>query len=173
LQNEVYNNDRKMPDFQSIYSINYIRADQTQSTFVLAEKVSKQLYCKLQIVVVLLEQDNFGNGQEFTLNNAAILNLKRWTQDLLKECRIRRAVSLSDAWYLVSNRLIDDPLNYILGILGMLHPMIKYHFNNGEYKNFEDGMKQILRLACERSELSWLHVVDNLPVPIPGKKQQI
>ncbi|CAG8514032.1 2463_t:CDS:2 [Gigaspora margarita] len=261
FQDVIYNNDEKKPDFQSICAISYIRADQTQSTFVLAEKISKQLCCmafwldalcinqedpndihrqlvamsevyrQAAIVVVLLEQSDFGNDPEFTLNKSAILNLKRWTQDVwtaqehlvntnvvfsdkngsmihennilslleyakqngdieaaeilpifynVKECRIRRAVSLGDAWYLVSDRLTDDPLNYIWGILGMLHPMIRHHFIIGDHKTFEDGMQQILRLACERGDLSWLHLVGkksyssgkcNLLVPTPGEKQ--
>ncbi|CAG8514051.1 2464_t:CDS:2 [Gigaspora margarita] len=59
--------------------------------------------------------------------------------------------------------------------------MIWHHFIIGEYKNFEDGMQQILRLECERGDLSWLHLVGkksyssekcNLLVPTPGEKQR-
>ncbi|KAF0538631.1 hypothetical protein F8M41_007665 [Gigaspora margarita] len=216
LQDVVYNNDEEKPNFRA---------------YVLQLVAMSEVYRQAAIVVVLLEQNDFGNGPEFTLNKAAILNLKRWTQDVwtaqehivninvlfsdkngsmiheanilslleyakqngdieaaeiltifykVKECRIRRAVSLGDAWYLVSDRLTDNPLNYILGILGILHPMIRHHFIIGEHKTFEDGMQQILRLACERGDLSWLHLVGkklyssekcNLLVPTPGEKQ--
>ncbi|CAG8455835.1 3854_t:CDS:2, partial [Gigaspora rosea] len=188
LQDVVYNDDEKKPDFQA-YVLLMLYINQEHPNDKLRQLVAmSEVYRQAAIVVVLLEKAIFGNGQEFTLNKAAILTLKRWTQDVwstsmihgnnilsllgyakqngnieaakiltifykIKEFRIRRAVSLSDAWYLVSNRLTDDPLNYILGILGMLHPMIKYHFIR-EYKSFEDGMQQILRLTF-----------DNLPVP--------
>ncbi|CAG8617141.1 368_t:CDS:2, partial [Racocetra persica] len=256
----VYDNDEEKPTFQGICAISYIRADKTQSTFVLAEKISKSLYCPVfwldalcinqedpndrhaqlvamaevfrqaTYVAVLLEQSDFGYGPGFMLNKTAILNLKRWTQDVwtaqehvigpivlfydkngsfisedavlllledakqngdieaaemlpifyrVRECRIRRGVSLGDAWYLISDRLTDDPKNYIFGMLGILHPMIRHHFIHGSRcVNFEDGMQQILRLACERGDLSWLHVIGkqsspgryNWLVPTPGEK---
>ncbi|CAG8463777.1 2438_t:CDS:1 [Cetraspora pellucida] len=258
----VYYNDEEVPKFRGICAISYIRADKTQSTFVLAEKVSKKLSCKVfwldalcinqedpndrhsqlvamseiyrqaSYVIVLLEQSDFGYGPGFMLNKTAILNLKRWTQDVwtaqehlignivvfcdkngsvitennilalledakqngdieaaemlpifyrVRECRNRRAVSLGDAWYLISDRLTDDPQNYIFGMLGILHPMIRHHFIHGSrFVNFEDGMQQILRLSCERGDVSWLHLVGkkpyspgkcNLLVPTPGQKQ--
>ncbi|CAG8624801.1 2901_t:CDS:2 [Gigaspora rosea] len=82
-----------------------------------------EVYRQSAFVVVLLEQSDFGNSPEFTLNKAAILNLKCWTQGIwtaqehlyanqngdikaaeilpifykVKECRIRCAVNLVDA----------------------------------------------------------------------------
>ncbi|RIB29121.1 hypothetical protein C2G38_2156223 [Gigaspora rosea] len=96
-----------------------------------------EVYRQSAFVVVLLEQSDFGNSPEFTLNKAAILNLKCWTQGIWTAQE-----------HLVNTNVVFNDKNRLW-----------HHFIIGEHKNIEDGMQQILRLACEKGELSWLHVV--------------